>query len=210
MIEVLRGVERLELGEDPLMGPAILALTEISSVPFPSNSVIPSICRATYDRRLLPGETKEDVLGPILDLARSGASAGTPGTVGAEPSAEPRAPAGTGSLDFSAAIGFGEYTAFTGNVLSQEKFFPAWLYPPGDWFVSRALKGLGEAGLTPDTRAYRFCTNAAHSAGIAGVPTVGFGPGREEDAHVVDERLPISELDAAARGYEGIIRAVLG
>ena len=24
--------------------------------------------------------------------------------------------------------------------------------------------------------AYRFCTNAAYSAGVAGVPTVGFGP----------------------------------
>ena len=54
MMEIIRGVEAIELDRDPLMGPAILALTEISSVPFPSNSVIPSICRAIYDRRLLP------------------------------------------------------------------------------------------------------------------------------------------------------------
>ena len=67
-----------------------------------------------------------------------------------------------------------------------------------------------KVGLSPETRAYQFCTNAAYSAGVAGVPTVGFGPARERDAHVVDERLPLAELEAAARGYQGIIRAVLG
>ena len=57
--------------------------------------------------------------------------------------------------------------------------------------------------------AYRFCTNAAYSAGIAGVPTVGFGPGCEEDAHVTDERVAVEDLLAAERGYRGIMEAVL-
>ena len=203
MMEIIRGVEAIELDRDPLMGPAILALTEISSVPFPSNSVIPSICRAIYDRRLLPGETKEDVLGPVTDLALAGASL-SGGETGADDSVGP------GALDLSATVAIGEYTAFTGNLLTQEKFFPAWIYPEDDWFVTTALDGLGKAGLNPESRAYQFCTNAAHSAGIAGVPTVGFGPAREWDAHVVDERVPLSELEGAARGYQGIIRAVLG
>jgi len=41
------------------------------------------------------------------------------------------------------------------------------------------------------------------------VPTVGFGPGREEDAHIVDERLELKSLTAARQGYRGIIDAVL-
>ena len=69
--------------------------------------------------------------------------------------------------------------------------------------------GLDRAGLQPSVGAYRFCTNAAYSAGIAGVPTIGFGPAEETDAHVIDERLAIADLLAAARGYQGIIEAVL-
>ena len=58
-------------------------------------------------------------------------------------------------------------------------------------------------------RAYRFCTNGASSAGVLGIPTVGFGPAAEADAHVVDERLAVAELQAAARGYQGIVASVL-
>ena len=134
MMAVIQGVEGIELDADPLMGPAILALTEISSVPFPANSVIPSICRATYDRRLLPGETKEDVLGPILELARSGGS----------PEIWPKeqvTPPGLVPWSCRPPSDSGEYTAFTGNVLTQEKFFPAWLFPEDDWFVSQGPGG---------------------------------------------------------------------
>lgn len=186
MLKVIGGAEGILLPVDPLMGPAILALTEISSAPFPANSVIPSICRATYDRRLLPGETVEDVLTPFTELAE-----------GEE-------------LKLKAAIGVGEYVTFTGKKLRQEKFFPAWVLPEDDWFVVRAAHGLAARGLTPEVGAYRFCTNAAYSAGVAGVPTVGFGPALETDAHLVDERLRLTELEAAAWGYQGIIEAVLG
>jgi putative selenium metabolism hydrolase len=186
MMKVIAGIEEIELPADPLMGSAILALTEISSAPFPANSVIPSICRATYDRRLLPGETETEVLGAITGLP------------------------GVQDLTLKAVVGVGEYAAFTGKVLRQEKFFPAWLFPEDDWFVVGAKGGLMAAGLDPSTSAYRFCTNAAYSAGIEGVPTVGFGPGKETDAHRVDERLKLAELEAAARGYRGIVEAVLG
>jgi acetylornithine deacetylase/succinyl-diaminopimelate desuccinylase-like protein len=58
--------------------------------------------------------------------------------------------------------------------------------------------------------AYRFCTNAAYSIGKAGIPTIGFGPGGEGDAHVVDEKVKLDGLEKAAKGYHGIIEAVLG
>jgi acetylornithine deacetylase/succinyl-diaminopimelate desuccinylase-like protein len=45
--------------------------------------------------------------------------------------------------------------------------------------------------------------------GIAGIPTIGFGPGTEADAHVVDERLSLNDLEKAAHGYQGIMEAVL-
>ena len=185
MARVIQAIETLQLGEDPLMGPAIIALTDIISDPYPGNSVIPSVCRATYDRRLLPGESAEDVLGAIQALP------------------------GLDDIDLRAVIGIGEYEAYTGQVLTWKKFFPAWLYAEDEPFVRLSMAGLQAVGLAPNMRAYRFCTNAAYSAGLAGVPTVGFGPGGEHDAHVINERLKIEDLVAAARGYRGIMEAVL-
>lgn len=186
MMTVIGAIETLTLPEHPLMGPAIFALTDIISDPYPGHSVIPSLCRATYDRRLLPGETAEDVLGAITSL----------------PAVQ--------DVQLNAVVAQGKYTAYTGQTLTIEKFFPAWLYPEEDAFVQRTLQGLHAVGLTPNTRAYRFCTNAAYSAGVAGVPTVGFGPAEESDAHVINERLRIADLQRVADGYRGIIEAVLG
>jgi acetylornithine deacetylase/succinyl-diaminopimelate desuccinylase-like protein len=45
--------------------------------------------------------------------------------------------------------------------------------------------------------------------GVAGIPTIGFGPGTEADAHVVDEHLSLDVLEKAARGYQGIMETVL-
>jgi acetylornithine deacetylase/succinyl-diaminopimelate desuccinylase-like protein len=37
--------------------------------------------------------------------------------------------------------------------------------------------------------------------GLMGVPTIGFGPGEEEVAHSVNERVPIRDLVEAAQFY---------
>jgi putative selenium metabolism hydrolase len=186
MMRVIAAVEAIALPSDPFMGPAILALTDIISDPYPGHSVIPSICRATYDRRLLPGERAEDVLAAIC----------------AHPGVE--------GINLQATIGLGEYVAYTGTLQRCEKFFPAWLLPEADPLVVAALDGLHASGIEATTSAYRFCTNAAYSAGLANVPTIGFGPATEADAHVIDEHLAIADLLAAARGYQAIIAAVLG
>jgi putative selenium metabolism hydrolase len=186
MMRVIAVVEQIQLPDHPLMGPAINALTDIISDPYPGHSVIPSICRATYDRRLLPGETVDDVLAPI---------AGAPEIA---------------DIKLNATIGVGEYAAFTGEVFVKEKFFPAWLLPEEDAYVQTALAALAGAGLATTTTAYRFCTNAAYSAGVAGIPTIGYGPATEADAHIINEKLKIDDLVAVANGYGALIGAVLG
>ncbi|GIV67553.1 YgeY family selenium metabolism-linked hydrolase [Caldilinea sp.] len=185
MIKLIHIVESTPLDSHPLLGPALLALTDIISDPYPAYSVTPSRCRVTYDRRTLPGETPESVLGAILN----------------QPEAQ--------GLRCNAVIAQGEHRTYTGKVLQAQKFFPAWEFAEEHPFVQMALRGLRTARLNPQLRAYRFCTNAASSAGKLGAPTVGFGPAAEEDAHVVDERLSIAELTAAARGYAGIVQEAL-
>jgi len=186
MTKVIEAVKKIPLEEHPLLGPAIFALTDIISEPYPGYSVIPALCKATYDRRLLPTETAEDVLDAIQSLPE------------------------LKDISFHAFIAQGEHQSYTGKTLTCTKFFPAWELDTKHPFVLAALKGLRESGLDPQLSAYRFCTNAAYSMGTARVPTIGFGPGNEADAHVVDERLSLDELEKTALGYMGIIQTVLG
>jgi len=185
MMQVIAAVEDLALDEHAQMGPAIFALTDIISEPYPGHSVIPSICRVTYDRRLLPGESAANVLADIRqrpDLA---------------------------DIKLDARVGLGEYTSYTGHTFTTEKFFPAWLADDNDPFVTGSLAALHGAGIQAGLNAYRFCTNAAFSAGVAGIPTIGFGPATEADAHIINEKLKLEDLIAAARGYRAIGESIL-
>jgi putative selenium metabolism hydrolase len=186
MLQVIAAMERAPMPVHPVLGPAVQALTDIISDPYPGISTIPSRCLATYDRRLLAGETAEEILGRI---------ASDPSLAG---------------IEVHATIPQGEHRTYTGAQLVGSKWLPAWLLPEDHPFLQAAMRGLTAAGLAPDLDVYRFCTNAAYSAGTAGIPTVGFGPGHEGQAHVVDEHLKVSALSAARAGYRGIIEATLG
>jgi putative selenium metabolism hydrolase len=170
---------------DPVLGPGLTVLTDIISAPYPGHSVVPYRCRVTYDRRLLLSDSKDALLNELQSLP------------------------GLEDIEYQVTLSALEERTHTGEVLQGEKFFPAWLLPETHSFVQAALRGLKSVGLTPQIGAYRFCTNAAYSAGIAGIPTVGFGIGREEDAHIVDESIAVADLLTAARGYQGIIQAAM-
>ena len=184
MLPAIQAIDRVPLASDPLLGEAIMALTDIISEPYPAYSVTPSRCRVTYDRRLLLDETAAGVLADLRALPELEA--------------------------VNVQIAQGEHTTYTGALLTGLKFFPAWKLAADHPFVQTALAGLRAAGLEPGLGAYRFCTNAAYSAGVAAVPTVGFGPSTEGQAHVIDEYLELEQLFAARRGYRGIIEAVNG
>ena len=185
MIKVIQAVEGLEVQVDPLLGKGFMVLTDIISDPYPAHSVIANRCRVTYDRRLLVGESMLSVLDGINSCA------------------------GLQGIDYSASILYGEEKTYTGAELKMHKFYPAWKFAEDHVLVQSALQGLRAAGLNPFIGAYRFCTNAAYSAGTANIPTVGFGLGAEEDAHTVDEHIKLKDLEQAAMGYAGIIKAVL-
>jgi len=185
MIKVIHAVEDVEVEFDPLLGPGFMVLTDIISEPYPAHSVIANRCRVTYDRRLLVGETMESVVRRLDQLPE------------------------LKEVDYSTKVLYGEHQTYTGATLSGYKFYPAWKFEENHPFVEAALKGLHSPGMQPGVGAYRFCTNAAYSAGNAGIPTVGFGLGKESDAHTVDEHIRLADLEQAERGYQGIIESIL-
>jgi putative selenium metabolism hydrolase len=184
MMRVIQAISGRPVAEDPVLGPGSIVLTDIISEPHPGHSVIPYRCHVTYDRRLLTGESSSGLLSELNNL---------PGLEG---------------IEFTVSLTPLEERTYTGALLKGEKFFPAWIFPETHPFVQSALQGLKSAGLFPQIGAYRFCTNAAYCAGVAGIPTVGFGIGREEDAHTVDESIAIADMAIAERGYQGIIQSV--
>jgi acetylornithine deacetylase/succinyl-diaminopimelate desuccinylase-like protein len=174
----------------PVLGKGILEVTDIISTPYPGASVIPERCTATFDRRLLVGETKEVVLAQVQEI------------LDAEMAKDP-------ALRASVKLAVGEDRCYTGAPIRAERFAPAWLFEEDHPVVQAALAGLRSVGQDPAVSHYYFCTNGSYYAGKAGIPTVGYGGSRETLAHVVDEYIELEQLYLACEGYAGIIRAVL-
>lgn len=185
MLKLIEAVKNLEVSEDEFLGRGIMEVTDIKSFPYPGSSVIPNKCRVTYDRRLLLGENKEEILVPIKQLIEDLALKGR--AYYAEDSA----------------------SCWTGNKIKAERFFPAWEIREDHELVQAAVKGLSEAGFKTEISHYSFCTNGSHYAGEKNIPTIGFGPSKEELAHIADEYIELEQLYKAAEGYYYILKEIL-
>jgi acetylornithine deacetylase/succinyl-diaminopimelate desuccinylase-like protein len=189
MAQLIDKIRTITPPTHPVLGSGILELTDIKSSPYPGASVVPDYCRATYDRRLLVGETKESVIAP-LENALAELTAQDP--------------------QFKARVSYavGQESCYTGATIEGERFFPGWVYDESDEFVQAALAGVREAGFNPTITQYSFCTNGSHYAGEAGIKTIGFGPSRENLAHTIDEYIEIDQLTGSASGYYSIIQTL--
>ena len=190
MCRVIEEIRKLEPTHHDVLGDGILELTDIKSDPYPGASVVPSHCRATYDRRLLTGETKESVLAPLQALAD-------------------RLMAEDPNMKIKVSYAVGEEVCYTGDTIRGERFFPGWLYGKEEDFVQAVLAQLRELGFDPEITQYNFCTNGSHYAGEAGIRTLGIGPSRENLAHTIDEYIELDQLEKVSQCYYGVMRALL-
>lgn len=190
MAKVIGAIRTLVPTYHPVLGDGILELTDIKSAPYPGASVVPEYCRATYDRRLLVGETKESVLEPINGLLEK---------LMAEDS----------ELKVKASYAVGRERCHTGNEIEGERFFPGWLYDKDDDFVQAVYTKLTDKGFTPEITQYNFCTNGSHYAGEAKIKTFGLGPSRENLAHTLNEYVEIEQLTKVTECYYGVMEALL-
>lgn len=187
MLAVIGEIRKIVPNEHPILGKGILELTDIKSFPYPGASVVPALCRATFDRRTLVGEDESIILGQVDDaIAR--ATAKNPG------------------LKAKCYLAEGKEKCWTGETIKAKRYFPAWLTDEKNEYVQKALKGLKEAGIEAPISHFSFCTNGSHFAGEAGIPCIGYGPSLEELAHVRDEYIEIEQLTKAAKGFQSILR----
>ena len=185
---VIFGIEMLstQLADDRFLGPGTLAVTHIENTGGSRNAV-PDSCTFYIDRRLTLGETEAKAMAEIQGvLLREEASA---------------------------ALSVSEYasTSYTGYESRLKAYYPAWAIDrdhPLVQQVSRAIRS--ELGYRPSIDKWAFSTDGVYTMGVAGVPTVGFGPGEERYAHAADERILLDEVVRAAQGYARIAANILG
>jgi putative selenium metabolism hydrolase len=177
MNALVQEVEELNmrLRSDAFLGKGTIAVTEIRSVS-PSLCAVPGACSIHLDRRLTAGETRESALAEVRALA------GAKGT--------------------EVEVLRYEQPSYTGLAYPMEKYYPTWLLEESHPLVQAAVATYAALhGKAPIVDKWVFSTNGVGSMGIMGVPTIGFGPGEEDVAHSVGERVPIRHLVEAAQFY---------
>ena len=190
MCNLVDAIKEIPLVNHPVLKKGLLVLTDIKSSPYPGSSVVPDYCRATYDRRLVVGETKESVLKPIEDCIKK---------------LQKKDPLLKAKVSYATSCN----KCYTGKDISAEKFFPAWLYSKNDEFVQDCLNELNKDGFTPEISVYDFCTNGSYYAGVKNVKTLGLGPSKENLAHTIDEYIEISQLTGAVNSYLSVLKALM-
>jgi len=175
----LVGIELLapQMEADPFLGKASIAVTEIQSSAF-SRNAIPDHCVVYVDRRLTGGETEAKAIAQLRNLIHR--------------------------EEVDATVEITEYHArsYTGYEYRARQYFPCWTTPENNEWIRRLASAIErELDYRPKIGRWEFSTDGVYSAGVAGIPTAGFGPGEERHAHTVEEQLNISRLLDAARVY---------
>lgn len=163
-----------------LLGEGILVPTDVITEPYPSISLLPTSVTLRFDRRTLVGETADSV----LDDLRS--------------AIEPL------GMEIDLTIADDQVTTYTGHTTAPARFLPAWTIDADEPLVEAARRAVHDSGMEVSLGAYGFCTNGSETAGVRGIPTIGLGPGREDGAHVVDESVELSQIEAAACIYRNL------
>jgi len=180
--KALDTLQKIEFPKDPFIGEGILVATDIISDPYPSISLIPPKVTVRFDRRTIPGETEDSILNQILNELKS-----------------------IDDQAFSLSVTRDMVQAYTGEVIEAPRIFAAWKVERDIPLVKAAEAGVIAAGLKPEFGFWGFCTNGSETAGKRKIPTIGLGPGIEDDAHIADESISVEELSKAKIVYEHLI-----
>lgn len=174
-----------QLHTDPQLGPGSIAVTRITSQAGSLNS-IPDLCRLIIDRRLTLGETEVRAIAELQSIIN-----------------RERIRAEVTTTEF-------EMITYTGHVARGRNYFPPWLLSEEDPLTRKVTRAVEKVlGVRPRTSTWSFSTDGAYTMGTAGIPTIGFGPGKDYLAHTVEECVQLADVADAARGYAQIAADLL-
>jgi putative selenium metabolism hydrolase len=179
MARIISDLEALneKLRTDDFLGKGTLVVSEIfySS---PSRCAVADGCSISIDRRLTVGEDEEVALGEIRALKSV--------------------------QDAKAEVTMYRYNrpSYKGFEPDVPCYFPTWVIPeesPLCKSLLRSYQYIFDKKALLDK--WTFSTNGVSIMGMYGIPCIGFGPGREEEAHAPNEKILKQDLVDAAMFY---------
>ncbi len=181
MGEILGEVRALNdrLHVDPFLGKGTLAVSEIFFTS-PSRCAVADSCAISIDRRLTDGETFEKALDEIRAL--------------------PAVQKHKGEVSMYKY----DRPSYTNLVYPTDCYFPTWVIPadhPATRAMEKAYEGMYGA---PRTDKWTFSTNGVSIMGRYGIPCIGFGPGKEKEAHAPNEKTWKADLVRCAAVYAAL------
>ncbi|KXI21711.1 YgeY family selenium metabolism-linked hydrolase [Photobacterium sanguinicancri] len=179
MGHMLNDIEKLSsnLGDDPFLGKGTLTVSEVFYTS-PSRCAVADSCAISIDRRLTWGETWEGAIKEIEEL--------------------------DSVKKFGGKVSMYDYDrpAYTGLVYPTECYFPAWVIDE-EHVATKTLEASYELlfDKKPTVDKWTFSTNGVSIMGRYGIPVIGFGPGKEPEAHAPNEKTWKDHLVTCAAMY---------
>lgn len=183
MAYIIKDIEQLNqrLKTDPFLGKGTITISHIRSTS-PSLCAVADSATIHLDRRLTEGETIETAVREIEEL-----------------------PAFRKHEAVVTVLNY-ETASYTGLTYPTRKYYPTWTLSENHAALQRATdvyQLLFEK--KPIIDKWTFSTNGVATAGMFGIPTIGFGPGNEIHAHSPYDQCPIDHLSQAMMFYAGFI-----
>jgi putative selenium metabolism hydrolase len=181
MADILQEVRALNetLHHDPFLGKGTVTVSEIF-FNSPSRCAVADMCAVSLDRRLTAGETYEMALQQIRDL----------------PFAK----------KYKAAVTMYKYDrpSYTGLVYPTDCYFPTWVISEDAPETKALVEAYRSMYGPPKVDKWTFSTNAVSIMGRYAIPCIGFGPGKEAQAHAPNEKTWKADLVRCAAVYAAV------
>jgi putative selenium metabolism hydrolase len=181
MSEIIQELQQLNtrLKDDPFLGKGTLAVTQIF-YNSPSRCAIADMCSISIDRRLTMGEDKITAITQIQNL----------------PSIQRH--------KASVTIDYYTLPSWTGKIYETENYFPTWITPEEHPACVAVMDTHHKLYGPTKIGKWTFSTNGVAIMGLYDIPCVGFGPGREREAHAPNEKTWKADLVKSAAVYAAI------
>lgn len=181
MAEIISEVKEINerLHFDAFLGKGTLAVSEIFYTS-PSRCAVADSCAISIDRRLTDGETYQSALAEISAL----------------PAVQ----------KYNAVVSMYKYDrpAYTGLVYPTDCYFPTWVSPADHITTLSMVEAYEGMYGTPVVDKWTFSTNGVSIMGRYGIPCIGFGPGKEAQAHAPNEKTWKADLVKCAAVYAAL------
>ncbi len=185
LIPIINDINKLHKNfhKDPLFGLAQISVTEIQSTS-PNINAVPDKASIHVDRRLVSNESDITAINQLKQLE-------------SVKTAQARIYVPEFTIDFDSQKSF-----------TFKSYYPSWTMDKTHPLVKQASQTYKDLfQQEPKFKYWPFSTNGSATKGLYNIPTIGFGPGKEEHAHSPDDQVIIDQLVKAMEFYVRLIHS---